>query len=275
MIKLTEGFNTQCSNDEYHAERDHKSSSVLKLMLKNPREYHRKYVLNEVENKSSPALIIGSYAHTRILEPHLVDEEYAIYTEGQRRGQKWKDFQEANDGKAILVSSQKSLVDSMVSQYEKSSVILGNAGNEKEVLISSFFKGGKAEETLCGTINDFKVKCRFDYRKEFDDFASINDLKTTNIPLNGASAKDIKEICDYWDYDVSAALYVDLAKKYTGLNHDFFFIFLSKVDYACRIFKASEEMLSRGREKYLRAIEAIKEAEKSGVYFKNGIEEIY
>jgi len=274
MKKLIKGFNQKCSNEEYHADREYKSSSALKMILKNPREYHKTYVMNERKENNSPALIIGSYAHTRILEPELVEVEYAVYLEGQRRGKKWEEFKALNEGKAILVASQKSLVDSMVSEYEKSSVILGNHGNEKEVLISTFFSEGKAEETLCGEIDGYKVKCRFDYRKEFEDFASINDLKTTNIALGSASVKDIEDICEYWGYHISAALYADLAEKETGLPHDFFFIFLSKVDYSCRIFKASAGMIERGRKDYKAAIVALKEAEKTGVFFKNTIPEL-
>lgn len=273
VTKLVEGFNEQCSNEVYHSDRDFVSSSGLKMILKNPREFYRTYVLNESSQNDSPALSIGSYAHTRILEPHLVEVEYAVWG-GRRAGPAWKEFEKENEDKTILVSSQKSLVDSMVLEYEKSSVILGDHGNEKEVLISSFFEHGKAEETLCGYLDDFPVKCRFDYRKEFEDFGSINDLKTTNIALGSATIEDIKGICDYWNYDLSAALYVDLAEKYTGIPHDFYFCFLSKKDYSCRIFKASEDMIERGRALYKESIIKLKEARETGVYFKNIIEEL-
>jgi hypothetical protein len=272
--KLKEGFNEKCSNEEYHGDREFVSSSGLKLILKNPREYYRKYVKNEGEPLNSDALSIGSYAHTRILEPHLVEVEYAIWTKGRRYGEDWNTFKEENEGKIIITSSQKSLVDSMVKEYEASSVILGDHGNEKEVSISSFFTKGEAEETVAGFLDDYPVKCRFDYRKEWDDFGSINDLKTTGIALGTATVEEVEEICAYWDYDLSAALYADLAEKYTGKAHDFYFIFLSKKDFACRIFKASDEMIRRGRAKYKAAIKALKKAEETGVYFENRVEEL-
>ncbi len=274
--KLTDGFNKGFDNEAYHGDREYISSSGLKLILKNPREYYRKYVLNEQDNQNVAALSIGSYAHTRILEPHLVEEEYAIWTGGRRQGKDWKEFEEANKSLTILTASQKSLVDSMIEEFDKTSVVLGGHGQEREVPLNTFFSDGKAEETACTEINGVKVKVRFDYRKEFpiQGFGSINDLKTTGIALNNATIEDVKDICDYWLYELSAALYVDVAEKLTGMPHDFYFCFLSKKDYAARIFKASEGMIHRGRQQYLEAIELLKAARKSGIYYKNTIQEL-
>jgi exodeoxyribonuclease VIII len=273
-FKLIEGFNPKCSNDQYHGDMEYRSSSALKMMLKDPRQFYKTYVLNEPQNFNSDALSIGSFIHTRILEPHLVDEEYAIYTGSRRSGEVWKKFKEEAGNKIIITSSQKQLTDQMIDNFNKASVKLGNHGNEKEVLISSFFNGGAAEETLAGTLNGYKVKTRFDYRKEFDDFGSINDLKTTGIALGSATLEDVEDICTYWGYDLSAALYVDLVSQATGKPHDFYFVFISKKDFQTRIFKASDGMLERGRAMYREAIEKLKEAEKSGVYFENKIQEL-
>ena len=268
---LKDGFN-QCNNEYYHGNRTHKSSSALKLILKDPRAYYKQYVLNEPQSFSADALSIGSYAHTRVLEPHLLEEEYAIFTGARRSGDVWKTFKEDNEGKTIITASQKNMVDAMMAQYEKASVKIGSAENEQEVMISSFFSGGEAEETLCGELDGYKVKTRFDYRKEFEDFGSINDLKTTASPIN--SLEDVEEICDYWGYHISAALYVDLAEKVTGLPHDFYFVFMSKKTMECKIFKASEGMIERGRVEYKKAIVKLKEAEKTGIYFENKIQEL-
>jgi hypothetical protein len=277
MKKLINGFNEKCSNEEYHADREYKSSSALKLILKDPRAYYKQYVLNEPQNMNKDSLSVGSYAHTRVLEPHLVEEEYAIWTGSRRSGDIWKAFKHDADeaGKTVITSSQKALVDSMIREYEDAKVVLGSMDDEKEVMISSFFSGGEAEETLCGELDGYKVKTRFDYRKVTSDgYASINDLKTTSAPVGGASLEEIEDICAYWGYDVSAALYVDLAEKETGIKHDFYFIFMSKKDLGCKIFKASEAMLERGRKTYKKAIAVLKEAERTGVYFENKIQEL-
>ena len=274
MPKLINGFNEKCSNEEYHADRQYKSSSALKMILKDPRLYHKTYVLNEPQTFSADALSIGSYAHTRVLEPHLLEEEYAIFTGSRRSGDVWKQFKADNEGKTIITASQKTMVDSMMESYEKANVILGAEGSEEEVMISSFFSGGEAEETLCGEIDGYKVKTRFDYRQVDDSnqHGSINDLKTTASPIN--SLEEVEDICSYWGYDISAALYADLATQETGIKHDFYFIFMSKKTMECKIFKASEAMLERGRVAYKEAIRRLKEAELSGIYFESKIEEL-
>ena len=40
------------------------------------------------------------------------------------------------------------------------------------------------------------------------------------------------------------------------------------------MYKASEEMLANGRKDYLEAIELLKEARKTGVYYINRVEEL-
>lgn len=274
MTKLKPGFNENISNEEYHSEREHVSSSALKLMLKNPKEFYSKYVLNEQTSSSSAAMDLGSYIHARILEPHLVEKEFAIWENGYRRGKAWEDFQKQHDNKIIITSSQKYLTDEIVKSFEEEKVVLGKPGNEKEVLLSSFYTNGMAEETLCGEIDGIKIKVRFDYRKEFDSFASINDIKTTGEPLKYASLDALRAICDAWSYPLSAALYVDMAEQQTGKPHDFYFTFLSKADKGIQMVKASEDFLEKGRKEYKEAIKLLKEARKSGIYYINKIKEI-
>ena len=47
MKKLKIGKNKDMTNEEYHADREYISSSGLKLILKDPDEYYRQYVLDE------------------------------------------------------------------------------------------------------------------------------------------------------------------------------------------------------------------------------------
>ena len=74
----------------------------------------------------------------------------------------------------------------------------------------------------------------------------IIDVKTTSDPVDKFSAA--KTIVRF-DYDLSAALYVDAFKKYTGTKHDFIFAFLNKQNGDVGILKASEALLENGRKK--------------------------
>jgi len=270
---LVLGFNKDIGNSEYHDDREYISSSGLKMLYKNPREFHRIYVLNE-ENKmpNQSALDFGSYLHCLILEPHLEHTDFAVFTGYSRRGKDWEKFRDANASKCIITSSQKNLSDKLMKSYKESSVIIGKHGYEIDVPVSSFFSGGEAEETLCVEIEGVKVKVRFDYRKEFEDYGSINDVKTTAEYIS--TKAQVEKICASWGYDVSAALYCDAAEIATGKPHEFYYNFLSKKDGACRIYRASDQMLEVGRKKYKEAIRRLKDARETGFYYKNEIEEL-
>jgi len=270
QIEFNLGFQGGISNEEYHADRTYVSSSVLKLLEKDARSYYKQYVLGEPSSFGNQgAMDLGSYVHALILEPHLVEKEFAVFNGAMRRGKVWDAFLEEVDPKKIIITkSQADLAHNLVAEFNSTSMILG----EKEVMISSFFEKGKAEESLFVELDGVKVKVRFDYRKEKNGYHSINDIKTTANPIS--SARDAEKICASFGYDVSAALYCDAVEKATGNKHDFYFCFLSKKDGGTTIFKASEQMLEAGRVKYKSAIVKLKEGRETGIWFENKIQEI-
>ena len=67
MLKI--GIN-KCDNEDYHKDRKFKSSSTLKLFLKDPKEYYKRYVVGEErEEMYKSAYDFGSYMHSILLEP--------------------------------------------------------------------------------------------------------------------------------------------------------------------------------------------------------------
>lgn len=272
MSVINLGLNKHLSNKSYHDDREYISSSGLKLMWESPRDYYNKYVMGISEKPESAALDLGSYIHACILEPEVVKDEFAIYQGFMKRGKEWDAFETANKGKIILTKNQEQEASKLISSFYNAKVVLGDQKNEKEVDIHSFFSKGSPEETVGAEIDGVKVKVRFDYRKEWSSFGSINDIKTTSYVIN--KKDQVEKICALLHYDVSAALYVDVAELTFNKKHDFFFCFLSKANNEVRIFKASSQMLEKGRQKYRHAIKLLKEARKTGIYYKNVIEEL-
>lgn len=272
MSKLELGFNKGIDNAVYHDDREYVSSSGIKMLYKDPRLYYKNYILNETDTFNQSAMDLGSYIHALILEPHLVEKEFAIFLGASRRGGVWEEFEKENAGKIIITRSQKAVADKLIEGFRNTKIIMGDHNHEKEVSLSSFYEKGEAEETLCVVIDDVKVKVRFDYRKEWDSFGSINDIKTT--AADASSPEKAELICQSFGYDVSAALYVDAVEQQTGKPHDFYFTFMSKMDNQSYMYKASEQMLAEGRRKYKIGLERLKEARISGVYYKNIIREI-
>jgi exodeoxyribonuclease VIII len=246
-------INTELSNEEYHAERDHYSSSALKLYLKDPIEFHKQYILGE-KAEYPPALLsafdFGSYIHTLVLEPHMLDEEYILCDDGERS-------QYEGQGKIVITKSQNYIAQRMMKNFNETNF---HPDGKK---IKTFFQRGTAEESFFGELDGMAIKVRTDYRKSTKRASSINDVKTTSKNIN---LKNVKKICQELDYDLSAALYIDLVEQVTGVEHDFFFLFMGKKDYKSEIFRASPEFIERGREKYKRAISGIKKSLETGVW---------
>ena len=253
MLKL--GIN-KCDNESYHKDRKFKSSSTLKLFLKDPREYYKRYVLKEErEEMYKSAYDFGSYMHSLILEPHKTVLEFAVFEGATRRGKAYEEFKNANEGKTIITASQAQQALDLLHLYNE------------HVDTTGLIQNGVAEHTLCVELDGMPIKVRADYIKE----GMIIDVKTTSDPVDKFSAA--KTIIRF-DYDLSAALYVDAFKEYTGQDHDFVFAFLNKQNGDVVILKASEDLLNNGRKKYKTAIKNLAKAEKSGVYFKEGIQEV-
>lgn len=271
-MSLKLGLNDYISNEEYHDDREYISSSGLKTILNDARKYYKEYVLDEKINSSNAAFDFGSYVHCAILEPDKLDAEFAIFDGVQKRGKAYEQCIQENEGKTVISRAQAAQANNLIKAFNDAKVVIGQQGHDKEVEVSSFYRGGYAEQTCTAQIDGIKVKVRSDYRKEFEDFGSINDIKTTGDNID--TAKRAERVCSIYDYDLSAALYVDIFTMVTGKPHDFYFTFLSKNNGECRMYKASEQMLEEGRKKYKEAIQKLKEARKSGIYYVNRIEEI-
>jgi PDDEXK-like domain of unknown function (DUF3799) len=265
--------NAELSSDDYHKNTTHVSSSVLKLFLTDPRAYYDSFVLgNKPEQKKTDALIQGCHLHTAILEPEKLDVEYAVFSGSIRRGAEWEKFLINNDKPTIITQAQNKLTEKLVKNFRESEIILGEPGKETLVKLSSFYSNGVAEESIFGELDGMGIKVRFDYRRHVSERGEIHDLKTYKDPIG--STKDMRAYAESMHYDLSAALYIDMATKAFKVPYDFYLCFLSKADHKIKMFKCSENFIEQGREKYKKAIHDILLARKTGHYFIATMEEL-
>ena len=255
-MKLEPGINKEISNEDYHLDRNYESSSSLKLFLKDSREFYKKYILGEKRDDGyKSAYDFGSYIHSLILEPEKTDSEFIVFDGLTRRGKAWTDFKEANQDRIIMTKSQDLMASSLIEAYT----------DNKET--QGLIQDGCAEHTLCTNLEGMDIKVRVDYIKE----GMVIDLKTTSDPCDKYSAA--KTIIRF-DYDLSAALYVDAFNSYTGKKHDFIFVFLNKQNNDVAVLKASDKLLENGRRKYKAAIRGLLKARKTGIFYKEGVQEV-
>jgi len=237
------------SADTYHSDISILSSSMLKCILKSPAEFKRQYIDGERQNGDAAHFIEGTYTHTLLLEPHRVAEDYAFYSGGIKRGFEWQNFWEANQNKTILSAPQKMRGEQYASTIQK----------RPEAL--NMLQGGFSEHTMFGNIMGVPVKMRADYINI--DQGYIVDVKTTAQP---ADEEVFRQTVKQFGYDLSAALYCDIANQSTGKLFDFYWVVISKQDLVCDIYKASSETLSNGAGKVTHALYLYKKCTETGVW---------
>lgn len=249
MSKLTLGIN-QVSNRDYHADKEYLSSSDLKTLLKDPSKFYNEKILGLKEpQKENAHYDIGSLVHSLILEPHLVQEEFAFFGGLRKQGPLFESFKQMYPDKIIISRPQRLKCEYYVAGYKRRP--------EAKKLI----KGGFSEHTICVDMDGVKIKVRCDYINV--DKGYIADVKTTGFSVERDS---FKVTCDQYMYQLSGALYAKAAEIYYGKPFDFYFIAISKMDGECQVYKLSEESKQRGLLQINQALEKYKACLKSGIW---------
>lgn len=223
------GINSGLSNAEYHSEKEHLSSSNLKTLLQSPAQFYKEKILGEREVRESSAMDLGSFVHTLILEPDQVEKEYAFYKGWRKQGKEFEAFKAENAGKTIISEPQAFTGKQLAKSVEACPPAL------------SLLKNGVAELSLATTILDVPVKMRADYINSADGY--IVDIKTTRWP---SGVDTFRRVVKELGYELSAALYCDVAYRVYGKLFDFYWVVISKGDIETQVYKASTHTLSEG-----------------------------
>ena len=105
----------------------------------------------------------------------------------------------------------------------------------------SLLKNGFAEHTMCSELQGIKVKARCDYI--IPESRIIVDIKTTSKP---AGIDMFKLSINQYAYQLSAALYMQIAYDVYKTNFDFYFVVVSKSDLQTDVYKTSLETAAIG-----------------------------
>lgn len=240
------------SNEEYHAEKEHVSSSNLKSLLKDPEEFYNQKILGQRPEYSKSTLNAfdeGTYAHSLILEPEKVKDEFRFFEGWKKQGAEWDYFKSINSNFIILSKPQKVRVEKWVEAFKE----LPSAVN--------LIEGGYPEKTLFGDLMGVPVKVRADYINV--DCGYIADVKTTSSLTDLDS---FKYTIDRFNYDLSAALYLMMFEKYYKKSFDFYFIVLGKRETTCDVYKLSKESRSKGESLVNKALSIYKKCKKTGIW---------
>lgn len=239
---------TKASNAEYHKDNTHLSSSSIKMLLKNPAQYYQEYILGNKSTESRPQFDEGSFVHTLVLEPEKV-ADYAVFPGLRKSGKAWEEFQAANKGKIILSAPQVNRCEQLYKSYASLPVA------------TALLQGGSPEFTMTGKMLDVPVKARADYINI--DKKYIVDIKTTSMP---SDSEIFRHTIREYGYDLSAALYCQIAHDNFNSLFDFYWIVISKSDMMTNVYKASSQTLSEGAALVTAGLVLYKKCKASGVW---------
>jgi hypothetical protein len=289
---------TDLSSEDYHGMEGTYSSSQLKTMLEDPEIFYKKYIVKETERGEIPAFSIGTFFHTAVLEPHLVDKECTVYTGAVRRGKDWEAFKEENKGKTIITKTEKATVEKLVAAVKDSPIsmeFLKNSVAEISTFVEVYVLGGEVfgfrddvcyalvSDGWCPTsldfeeedIKEFGVKIVLKVRADALDKERgiIADLKSTTG--NAKDEREMKQKVASLNYDLSATFYLDIFTLSSGITFDtWVWIFASK-DYGnARSYVAGEKNKMIERAKWKKAVVLIAKYIENGWEFTDELGEI-
>lgn len=238
------------SNDEYHKHEAVGSSGLRTIIQKSPAHF-----LWKLKNPSSttPAKELGTMIHTAILETDKFSEKAIVMPEFSgtgSRAEKDKWLTE-NHGKIILKIDQLEMINGIL------------AAIAKHKTASAYLSEGAAEESLFCIDAETKIpiKARPDFTREGH---IIVDVKSTN----DADWFSFQKAIVTYDYDVQAALYLDIATEVYGKKFDEFVIIAIEKEppYGLNCFLLTDETVAEGRSKYQQALQILKKCRETGIY---------
>lgn len=251
LNQYIEGIN----NNDYHADRDFYSSSQVKQAISghaNFRWYMENGKKGDGKWKEGNAMDFGSLVHTLLLEPHLVDEEFAFM---DTAGRNWR-TKEDKTYKARFLEQHADKIVLSQSDRERAKICADMA--MKHPFLNKLLTAPGTPE-MSGFYMDptYNLPCRFRPDRRIHDLnggSAILDLKTTE------NIEDFHKKAN-WDfhYDLSAHMYMLGESIIMGeADVDFYFgVVESKEPYRVAVYKASDKFLERGMKKYNQAMSNI------------------
>jgi hypothetical protein len=196
------------------------SNSDISTLLSNPLGLGK-------DDKSSSAILIGSYFHTALLEPDKL-KNFKVIAAASRNTKVYKD---KSEGKLCLLQSEVNNIELMIDKINNTKIC------------EDLIRGDKIEYEVPNIVelegNMWKGKADVVNHKE----DLVIDLKTT------ADINKFRNSAFRYNYDSQAYIYKEL------FGYDFIFIVIDKTTKQIGIFECSEEFLNSGYIKVKKACE--------------------
>lgn len=227
----------EISAQDYHTKAPGASSSRLKHMLVSPAYYQLKLSRPVIE---TDPLRLGRMLHTLVLEPHLVDEEFAIWTEGRRQGSSWEIFKVCNQDKTIITQDQLDCAEGMATALRQLDDFPFEAWLDGVATVEPAIK----ERSLFWIDEETGLPC-----KARPDAMTLGasplagDVKSTRSASPDEFMRDLFKL----RYDLQAAHYLAGIKAVFGVDANFaFFASEKEAPFVARTFLMTQAALAHG-----------------------------
>lgn len=254
-------------NDLYHADPDI-SKSHLDVINESPLHYYHKYLSGQYKRTGNTPdhFVIGTAAHTYILEPNKIENELVVMPPYMGTGSrnKIKEFRELHIDKTIVKLETMQHVKGMrqaVFNHPVARKLLTSVG-VAEKRFNWVYKSDSLDENG----KPFTVKCKIKPDWLTDDY--MVDLKTID------SLSKVKKNTYTHRYHVQGAFYLD-GLKFNNINvKGAMFIFVEKTppyEVAVYYMAKNSPIIGEGRDAYIEDLETLIECSNSGVWVDNEI----
>jgi hypothetical protein len=246
-VEFDSGIVSRMPAHEYHS-LPGISISSLKPLSRSP--LHYKY--QRMNPRRSDPMTLGTAAHCAVLEPHLYESRFAVWSRLSdsgnacpRRGQFWDAFVLANSGKEVLTTEQHELAQAM-----------GKAVRADPIAMK-YLCFGEPEVTL----THGNRRGRADWITKLEGKPFIVGLKTARdcrpLIFGSAAAK--------LGYPLQWAWYFDLYESITGNEAELIEIVVeSSPPHAVATYIINEDIILQGRDEYEKLLEVLARCEASG-----------
>lgn len=239
--------------------------SGLKLFAECPLYYWERYLNPDREPETrSPALIIGSATHCRILEG--LEEYAARYIREGEFKKTTKAGREEFANWITQIGDREPLPANDWEMIERmAAAVLGSPN------ASALVEGANGfSEEVCQAIDPetgMLLKCKVDRIQTIGGKTYVVDLKTCSRRYGGASPDGFGKSVANFKYHWQAAFYTDLlnASGDWGPIENFIFVCVEKeAPHAVAIYECDDQLMETGRRQYREALHRFKECQERG-----------
>jgi len=223
-----------CTNEEYHADKECVSHSALEIFRKSPKLY-KLWRDGKWQRERTPEMRLGSALHILVLQPEKSNDLLQVSKVTSRNSKTYKEEEKESD-KLILLPNEYDRVQKM-----KSSLL--DSPKAKRLI-----EGGLNEQAyrFIDPVTSIKCKVKIDCQNTTPFFSGIIDIKSSRDPSKDSWVRDATN----FGYHRQAAFY-DHGLQISRLDpthRNFAFIVVGSIEpYDCVIYEFNQESLAVGQ----------------------------